>query len=385
MSKQAKFNSNLKTLTHPIQQYELDISQGNLVPDASQLLAVQELQTVFEAILRRRQQSGQTTALRKTLGAIFPGFSAKPSYVKGLYFWGGVGRGKTYLMDLFYQCLPEERKMRMHFHRFMLMVNKRLNGQSSLKNPLQQVALDIAEEVDLICFDEFFVTDIGDAMILAGLLETLFNAGVTLVATSNIEPAHLYENGLQRQNFLPAIGLLEQYTKVINVDGGIDYRLRSLQQAEIYHSPLGAEAEAIMLAGFKRLSVGLNIVTDGTIKIQGRKILSRYRAEDLVWFDFENICGGPRSPADYIEIAQLFHTVLISDIPQLDAHSDDKARRFVSLVDEFYDHKVKLIISAAAPLQDIYQGHELKFVFTRTKSRLLEMQSHEYLALEHTP
>ncbi len=375
----------MKTLIHPIQQYQQDISQGNLVPDESQLSAVKELQAVFEAILLRRKQSEQTTALRKILCTVFPGFAKKSSQVKGLYFWGGVGRGKTYLMDLFYQCLPEERKMRMHFHRFMLMINKRLNAQASLKNPLQQVALDIAKEVDVICFDEFFVTDIGDAMILAGLLETLFNAGVTLIATSNIEPAHLYENGLQRQNFLPAIKLLEQHTRVINVDGGIDYRLRSLQQAEIYHSPLGEEAEAIMLASFKRLSTGLNTIANGTIEIQSRKIRSRYRAEDLVWFDFEDICGGPRSPADYIEIAQLFHTVLISDIPQLEAYSDDKSRRFVSLVDEFYDHKVKLIISAAVPLQEIYQGHELRFVFERTKSRLLEMQSQEYLALEHEP
>lgn len=375
----------MKTLIHPIQQYKQDVSQGNLLPDESQLSAVNELQAVFEALLLRRKQSEQLTALRKMFCAVFPGFTAKSSPVKGLYFWGGVGRGKTYLMDLFYQCLPEERKMRMHFHRFMLMINKRLNAKASLKNPLQQVALDIAKEVDVICFDEFFVTDIGDAMILAGLLETLFNGGVTLIATSNIAPAHLYENGLQRQNFLPAIKLLEQHTKVINVDGGIDYRLRSLQQAEIYHSPLGKEAEAIMLASFKRLSAGLNTVENGTIEIQSRKIHSRYRAEDLVWFDFEAICGGPRSSADYIEIAQLFHTVLISDIPQLDAYSDDKARRFINMVDEFYDHKVKLIISAAFPLQAIYQGHELKFVFERTKSRLLEMQSQEYLALEHAP
>ena len=352
------------------------------MPDASQLNAVEELQKVFDAILLRRQQSEQQSSIKKLFSSVF---SSKPAVIKGLYFWGGVGRGKTYLMDLFYQCLPEQRKMRMHFHRFMLMVNKRLNEQASLKNPLHKVAQDIAEEVDVICFDEFFVTDIGDAMILAGLLETLFDAGVTLIATSNIEPAHLYENGLQRQNFLPAIKLLEKHTRVINVDGGIDYRLRSLQQAEIYHSPLGEEAEAIMLASFKNLSAGLNIVSDGTIEIQGRKILSRYRAEDLVWFDFEQICGGPRSPADYIEIAQLFHTVLISNIPQLNAYSDDKARRFVSLVDEFYDHKVKLIVSAAVQLQDIYQGDELSFVFERTKSRLLEMQSQEYLALEHSP
>ncbi|MBN4053468.1 AFG1 family ATPase [Haliea sp. AH-315-K21] len=365
-----------------MQRYQQDISEGSLVSDASQLMAVKELQIVFEALLLRRKQSEKATFFEKISPRLF---ATKASPIKGLYFWGGVGRGKTYLMDLFFQCLPEERKMRMHFHRFMLMVNNRLNTQASLKNPLQEVARSIAQEVDIICFDEFFVTDIGDAMILAGLLETLFNSGVILITTSNIEPKRLYENGLQRENFLPAIELLKQYTKVVNVDGGVDYRLRSLEQAEIYHSPLGGESEIIMLESFKRLSAGLNTVADGTIEIQGRKILSRYRAEDLVWFDFENICGGPRSPADYIEIAQLFHTVLISDIPELDGYSDDKARRFVSLVDEFYDHKVKLIISAATLLQDIYQGRELRFVFERAKSRLLEMQSHEYLALEHSP
>jgi cell division protein ZapE len=361
-----------------MQRYQQDLAQGNLLPDTAQLTAVEHLQKVFEALQKNRSKAAQMSFLKRF-------FLGRVSPVKGLYFWGGVGRGKTYLMDLFYQCLPAERKMRMHFHRFMLMVNKRLNANESTKNPLESVASDIAKEVDVICFDEFFVTDIGDAMILGGLLETLFNSGVTLIATSNIEPGHLYENGLQRRNFLPAIKLLEQHTKVVNVDGGIDYRLRSLEQAEIYHSPLGEEAEALMLASFNRLSAGLSTMADCTIEIQGREISCRFRAEDLVWFDFEGICGGPRSPADYIEIAQLFHTVLISNVPQLDASSDDKARRFISLVDEFYDHKVKLIISAEVKLDNIYQGRELKFVFERAKSRLLEMQSHEYLALEHTP
>lgn len=361
-----------------MQRYQEDMAQGNLMPDAAQLMAVEELQSVFEALLKKRNKAAQTSFLKRFI-------AAKSSTIKGLYFWGGVGRGKTYLMDLFYQCLPDERKMRMHFHRFMLMVNKRLNANAKIKNPLQKVASGIAQEVDIICFDEFSVTDIGDAMILGGLLETLFNSGVTLIATSNIEPNRLYENGLQRQNFLPAIKLLEQFTKVVNVDGGIDYRLRSLEQAEIYHSPLGEKAEALLLESFNRLSAGLTTVANDTIEIQGREILCRYRVEDLVWFDFESICGGPRSPADYIEIAQLFHTVLISDLPPLDASKDDKARRFVSLVDEFYDHKVKLIISAETKLEDIYQGQELRFVFERTKSRLLEMQSHEYLSLEHTP
>tara|TARA_R110000772_G_scaffold20205_4_gene56135 strand:- start:1424 stop:2539 length:1116 start_codon:yes stop_codon:yes gene_type:complete len=371
----------LKTQSSPLQRYQQDLDEGILVPDSAQLLAVQELQHVYDALLRSRSGRKRQASFLKIFSV---GNTSMPA-IKGLYLWGGVGRGKTYLMDLFYQCLPAERKMRMHFHRFMLMVHKRLYAQKQQKNPLQNVAESIAADIDILCFDEFFVTDIGDAMILSGLLQTLFDSGVTLIATSNVEPRHLYENGLQRANFLPAIALLEKHCKIINVDAGVDYRLRSLEQAEIYHSPLGPEAENIMMESFNRLSAGLHAVIGGSVEIQGRQIQCHHRVEDLVWFEFDNICGGPRGPADYIEIAQLFHTVMISNIPQLEGAHDDKARRFVSLVDEFYDHKVKLIISAACPLRDLYQGSELSFVFERTKSRLLEMQSHEYLALEHTP
>ena len=214
----------MKAQNTPLQRYQQDLDEGILVSDSAQALAVQELQKVFDAILhsrRKRQRSGSLFNLFKTR-------NTSAAAVKGLYLWGGVGRGKTCLMDMFYQCLPPKRKMRMHFHRFMLMVHKRLNAEKQQKNPLQRVAASIADEVDVLCFDEFFVTDIGDAMILSGLLETLFAACVTLVATSNVEPRHLYENGLQRANFLPAIALLEQNTKVINVDAGVDYRLRSM-------------------------------------------------------------------------------------------------------------------------------------------------------------
>ncbi len=368
-------------LVSPLQRYQQDLADGTLVPDAAQLNAVEELESVYLSLAKKR---ASMTKKASFAARFLKGKKNRNAPVKGLYFWGGVGRGKTYLMDLFYECLPEERKMRMHFHRFMLMVNKRLNAQKSVKNPLENVATSIADEVDVICFDEFFVTDIGDAMILAKLLDTLFDEGVSLIATSNIEPELLYENGLQRKNFLPAIALLKQHTKVVNVDGGVDYRLRSLEQAAIYHSPLGEEAEKLMLESFEHLSAGLTTVANKTIEIQGREIKTRNRAEDLVWFEFEEICGGPRSPADYIEIAQLFHTVMISNIPLLNSYHDDKARRFINLVDEFYDHKVKLILSAATPLDAIYEGTSLSFVFERTKSRLLEMQSHDYLAMEHS-
>jgi cell division protein ZapE len=369
----------LSTLLSPHERYQRDLNQGLLSPDTAQASAVEALEGVYDALLARRKMQDRHLPLLRRV------FRDSPAPVKGLYLWGGVGRGKTYLMDLFYQCLPEERKMRRHFHRFMLMVHRQLNEQQKQKNPLQRVAQDIARDIDVICFDEFSVNDIGDAMILARLLEALFSAGVTLVATSNIAPDKLYDNGLQRANFLPAIALLQQHTRVMQVDGGTDYRLRSLEQAEIYHSPLGLEAEKIMQASFEQLSAGLNTVQAGNIEIQGREIPARQRAEDLVWFDFSAICGGPRSSADYIEIAQLFHTVMISNMPVLDVYSDDKTRRFVNLVDEFYDHKVKLIISAATDLENLYQGTELAFVFERTRSRLLEMQSHDYLALEHMP
>ncbi len=369
----------LSTSLSPLERYRQDINQKLLSPDPAQAAAVDALQEVFIGLSQRRRVSTKKLPL---LGSLFSG---KRPALQGLYLWGGVGRGKTYLMDLFYQCLPEQRKMRRHFHRFMLMVHRQLNTQRNQKNPLQKVAQEIARDIDVICFDEFSVNDIGDAMILAGILESLFYEGVTLIATSNIEPARLYENGLQRANFLPAIALLEQHTRILRVDGGIDYRLRSLEQAEIYHSPLGTDAEQQLRESFEHLSAGLETVSGGSIEIQGRQIPIRQRAEDLVWFDFSAICGGPRSTADYIEIAQLFHTVMISNVPVMDGYSDDKARRFINLVDEFYDHKVKLIVSAADTLERLYQGSELAFVFERTRSRLLEMQSHDYLALEHMP
>lgn len=309
----------------------------------------------------------------------------KKPVIQGLYFWGGVGRGKTYLMDLFFHCLPGERKMRMHFHRFMQMIHTELHLHRGKTDPLKIIAQGMAQRTDIICFDEFYVSDIGDAMILANLLDPLFSLGVILVATSNIEPVRLYENGLQRKKFLPAITLLETHCKVLHVDGGLDYRLRSLEKAEIYHFPLGSAAESAMADCFQNLSAGLATEENILLEILGRHIKARSWAEGLVWFEFEDICGGPRSAADYIEIARLCHTVLISNVPVLDSSVDDIARRFISLVDEFYDHNVKLVISALSPLELIYAGSELTFAFERTRSRLQEMQSHGYLAREHDP
>jgi cell division protein ZapE len=364
----------------PRQRYKLDLERGDIFADPSQAAAIEDLQVVYNNLNQLWSQApGLWEAFVKKLA------NSKQEPGSGLYLWGGVGRGKTYLMDLFFQCLPSERKMRMHFHRFMQMVHRGLHEQRGQKNPLNRVAENISNKIDVICFDEFFVSDIGDAMILANLLEALMDAGITLVATSNIPPESLYENGLQREKFLPAIALIQKHTKVLNMDGIVDYRLRRLEQAEIFHTPLDKQTEQAMLTCFQELSAGLEIRQDYSMEILGRDIRTKFWAEGIAWFDFDELCVGPRSTADYIEIAQLFHTVLLSNIPVLDMSSENAARRFISLIDEFYDHNLKLIFSAAAPLDQLYQGSELHFPFERTLSRLLEMQSHDYLALEHNP
>ncbi|MGB1238603.1 MAG: cell division protein ZapE, partial [Pseudomonadales bacterium] len=313
-------------------------------------------------------------------------FKAPPKVepVKGLYFWGGVGRGKTYLMDTFFDSLPFERKERTHFHRFMQRVHAELAQLEGEKNPLDIVAKNYAERARIICFDEFFVSDITDAMILGGLFERLFEHGVSLVATSNIVPSGLYKDGLQRARFLPAIKMLELHTEIINVDGGVDYRLRALEQAELYHTPLDDSADSSLNASFESLAPDLDeVVESELIEINGRNLQSRRCCEDVVWFDFPEICEGPRSQNDYIELAKLYHAVLVSNVPQMGRANDDAARRFINMVDEFYDSGVKLILSAEVAIFDIYTEGKLSFEIERTKSRLLEMQSHEYLARAH--
>jgi len=336
---------------------------------------VRHLQDLFERLLAREARGGGwLRRLRRE----------RPQPERGLYMWGGVGRGKTYLMDTFFDCLPAEGKLRVHFHRFMQRVHAELKQLAGEKNPLQRVADRLAAEAKVVCFDEFFVTDIADAMILGGLMEALFARGVTLVATSNIEPARLYENGLQRQRFLPAIALIEQHTLVLNVDAGVDYRLRTLEKAELYHYPLDAEADVSLRESFERLAP--HAATEGeSLQINGRAIRTRSLADDVVWFDFAELCGGPRSQNDYIELAREFHAVVLSAVPALGAGNDDAARRFINLVDEFYDRNVKLVMAADRQLMDLYDGHRLRFEFQRTVSRLQEMQSHDYLAREHRP
>jgi len=298
--------------------------------------------------------------------------------------WGGVGRGKTYLMDTFYGCLPFAEKRRLHFHRFMGEVHRALKAMGEGRDPLPRIAQSWAKDCRVLCFDEFFVSDIADAMILSGLLQALFREGVSLVATSNIPPQELYRDGLQRARFLPAIELLERHTRVLNVDGGTDYRLRFMEQAEIYHHPLDEAADRVLEDDFRHIAPEAG-EEGASLTVEGRSIPTRRLADSAVWFEFEALCDGPRSQADYMEIARQFHTVVISNVPVFDRRREDQARRFISLVDEFYDRGVKLVISAEAAPEDLYRGKRLAFEFERTTSRLVEMQSHDYLAAAHRP
>ncbi|MFT4718882.1 MAG: cell division protein ZapE [Candidatus Azotimanducaceae bacterium] len=372
----------LTTHKGPRDHYELAIVQGEIHADDAQADAVAHLQRLFEALVA--SQSVPATSPKGVLRSLFGRGAREAAPIRGLYFWGGVGRGKTYLMDLFFDTLPFPNKQRMHFHRFMRHVHQQLQALQGEPNPLRRIAEDFARQYRVLCFDEFFVSDITDAMILAGLLEALFAHGVVLVATSNVAPVNLYRDGLQRSKFLPAIALLEAKTKVLNVDGGVDYRLRVLQDAEIFHSPLDAAADESLARSFKSLSPDAGR-PDVVLEIEGRDMITRYCGDGVVWFEFSALCEGPRSQNDYIELAMQFQTVLVSNVPQFTSLREDAARRFISLVDEFYDHNVKLILSAATPILVLYQGERLVFEFQRTESRLQEMQSQEYLAREHQP
>lgn len=356
----------------PQQRYATDLRRPGFVADAAQARAVGELERLHAELLARKPRRA---ALGKRLE--WPA-------VRGLYLWGGVGRGKTYLMDCFYESLPFSRKQRTHFHRFMHTVHEARRQYPDEQDPMARVAADIASRVRVLCFDEFFVADIADAMILARLLEVLFEQGVTLVATSNIAPDGLYQDGLQRQRFLPAIDLLKQHTRVLQVEGGTDYRLRVLEQAEIYHYPQDSAAEANLQGYFDAIAPEPG-ETEATLRLNERDLATRRLAEGVLWMDFAALCQGPRGTADYVEIARCFHTVLLSRVPALTRELEDESRRFVNLVDEFYDRGVKLIIAAAEPLERLYQGERLQFEFQRTESRLREMQSHQYLARPHLP
>jgi len=359
----------------PWQRYQQHLQQADFQADAAQASAMQALEEVFQAVLKHQQRKPKLTdRFRKS----------SPPWPRGLYMWGGVGRGKTFLMDNFYEALPVEKKVRIHFHRFMQQVHAELKSLGNIQNPLPKVADVIVGNARVICFDEFFVTDITDAMLLGGLFEALFERGITLIATSNIEPDGLYQGGLQRERFLPAIAALKQHCEVMNVDGGTDFRLRMLEQAEIYHHPITEQTEAELVNEFEQLAPCTS-KHHVEININDRKLHCLRLADDVVWFDWAELCDGPRSQNDYIELARQFHTVILSDVPVMNWEMENQARRFINLIDEFYDRNVKLIISAEAAITDIYTGERVKFEIERTQSRLLEMQSKDYLAQPHLP
>lgn len=380
----------------PLAHYHANLNRLGFDHDIYQEKIVEELQQLFDQLVasypaqRRYPTTDQsqnwpmklTGRLQSMLGRSKSTGESTAAGIQGLYLWGGVGRGKTYLMDCFYQTLPFAEKDRIHFHRFMRDVHDRLKNLPQQSNPLNQVASAIASRTRVLCFDEFFVSDITDAMLLGNLFAGLFKRGVTVVATSNVAPDDLYKGGLQRERFLPTIAEIKKHMRVVHMPEGMDFRLRSLDAAEIYHTPLDDQAEACLQNSLHQLAHEIE-PKNASVTINGREIAVRAQTDSIVWFDFAALCEGPRSPLDYLELARCYTTVLISNIPIFTAHADEATRRFINLVDVFYDHGVKLIVSAAAQPDELYRGERLAFEFQRTASRLREMQSRDYLAKEH--
>ena len=365
----------------PWETYQADLKQPDFVHDAAQENAVRALQRLYDDLMAKPAES--SSGLGARLKSWFKQEDTKTP-VTGLYFYGGVGRGKTYLVDTFYECLPFDKKMRVHFHRFMHRVHDELKLLTNASDPLKIVAAKLAKETRIICFDEFFVSDITDAMILGTLMQELFGHGISLVATSNIVPDDLYKNGLQRVRFIPAIELIKKHTEVINVDSGVDYRLRTLEQAEIYHYPLDAQATENLHTYFTQLAPEKGCQNE-KIEINNRFLNTCCNADGVLMIEFREICEGPRSHSDYIELSRCYHSVLVANVKQMGQNNDDTARRFIAMVDEFYERHVKLIMSAEVAMEDLYTEGRLSFEFKRCMSRLKEMQSHDYLATEHLP
>jgi cell division protein ZapE len=358
----------------PLTRYQHSIKQGILRSDQAQLQAIRRLDSLYNRLISMPPQSSWIQRFRKPSAGTLTGF----------YLWGGVGTGKTVLMDIFHRCLPAGLAQRIHFHRFMQSVHERKNEIRDQQDPLGIVAVDFASELWVLCLDEFSVTDITDAMILYGLLDHLFQRGVVLVTTSNTRIDDLYRDGLQRTRFLPAIDLLKKHTDEIHIDGGSDYRMEYLQDDAIFHCPSGKNADAELAKCFERLAgkIDENITT---ISISGRNIDVVAAGPGVAWFDFQSLCQTIRSKSDYIEIARQYHTVQISNIPQMDAAMDDACRRFIELVDELYDRNVNLIVSSATQPEMLYVGTRLAEPFLRTASRLNEMRSRTYLSKPHLP
>ncbi len=360
-------------------RYLAELERGQLQPDAAQRRAVEYTQRLYDDLLQESEHgSGLLQRVRDWVSA------PQPTPVRGLYLWGGVGRGKTHIVNALHAALPFSDKMRVHFHSFMRLVHRKLRALGEREDPLVAVAEDLAGRTRIICFDEFQVSDITDAMLLGRLFDALFSRGVTLVATSNIAPDELYLDGLQREQFLPAIELIKTHTHVMHLDSGVDYRLRVLERSAIYHCPLGARAEQALSTCFEALAPE-NVRTHAPLEVAGRDIETRGIADGIVWFEYAAVCETPRSAGDYIEIARRYHTVLLSNVPVMDDEQRDRVLRFVHLVDELYERNVNLILSAAALPEDLYTGRHLSVRFDRARSRLAEMQSHDYLAAKHLP
>ena len=349
--------------------YNKVIARRGYVSDASQQTAVATLQELYD------QWVGYKARRNTRLKRLF----VKPELPRGVYLWGGVGRGKSFLMDSFYLCVPLAKKRRVHFHHFMRDVHQALDELKGAEDPLKLLAQDIAEKYRLICFDEFHINDIADAMILGRLLEHLFDNRVMLCMTSNYHPDLLWKDGLQRAKFLPAIDLIKTRLVVFNVDAGVDYRLRALESAKVYHTPVTPETAQALDGEFSRIAE----VEDETqaLDVEGREIAYLRRAGGVVWFDFKTLCGGPRSYTDYVDLARRFHTIVLSDVPEMGPRQAAEARRFTWLIDVMYDARVKMIMSAAVPAQQLYTQGALAHEFARTVSRIEEMQTVDYLRL----
>jgi cell division protein ZapE len=351
--------------------YDQELLSRGYEADPAQLRAVEALECCAQ----------KWAAYQESISSPFRFLKKKPALPRGVYMFGGVGRGKSFLMDCFYNAVPVKDKTRLHFHEFMREVHREMTLMQGTVNPLQELGKRMAKRYQLICFDEFHVADITDAMILHRLLVSLFENGVSFVTTSNFKPDNLYPDGLHRDRLLPAIALLNQRMEVLNVDNGTDYRRRTLEMVKLYHCPLGEEADTAMTDAFNKLVSSQD--EDPVLHIEAREIMSRRRAGGVVWFDFRTLCGGPRSQNDYLEIATQFHTVLLSNVPMMPLSMASEARRFTWLIDVLYDRRVKLILSAEVQPEALYTKGPLAHEFPRTISRLHEMQSSEFLALEH--
>ncbi|MBD3610007.1 MAG: cell division protein ZapE [Gammaproteobacteria bacterium] len=358
----------------PLDRYHCDLANG-IQHDLAQAMAMEQLQSIFLSL------QNNAPAKRRW----WSWFSSRQPQTRGLYLWGGVGRGKTYLMDTFFESLPGNNKQRVHFHRFMKDIHERLKHLPKSPNPMPIIARQIARECHVLCLDEFFVDDVADAMLLVGLLPALFKQGVVLITTSNIAPDELYKNGLQRLRFLEAIEQLKNHTQVVELNSNIDYRMQMLERSGVYHVVDSAEEGLTLLESQFNQLVPFHERLDGDVNINNRDISVRGMSSDIIWLDFYSICETPRSSSDYVEIACMYHTVLIGVVPVMDEDKDDVAKRFMHLIDALYDHRVKLVLTAEDIPEGLYSGQRIKSAFERTISRLNEMGSEEYLSSPHQP